>query len=102
MKTPKLSPMADDAITRGGIGGLGSLVYICVCIANIFSNLRQLYITNTSQDLIQNKHSMCTFQQSAVTSVITLMRLMTVFLQCFEYCQLICHLGVVFFQQNLI
>ena len=28
-KTPKLSPMADDAITRGGIGGLGSLVYIC-------------------------------------------------------------------------
>ena len=28
LKTPKLSPMADDAITRGGIGGLGSLVYI--------------------------------------------------------------------------
>ena len=28
-KTPKLSPIADDAITRGGIGGLGSLVYIC-------------------------------------------------------------------------
>ena len=28
-KTPKLSPMADDAITQGGIGGLGSLVYIC-------------------------------------------------------------------------
>ena len=28
---PKLSPMADDAITitRGGIEGLGSLVYIC-------------------------------------------------------------------------
>ena len=30
LKTPKLSPMADSAITRGGIGGLGSLVYICV------------------------------------------------------------------------
>ena len=28
-KTPKLSSMADDAITWGGIGGLGSLVYIC-------------------------------------------------------------------------
>ena len=27
--TPKLSPMADDAITRGGIGSLVSLVYIC-------------------------------------------------------------------------
>ena len=27
-KTPNLSPMADDAITWGGIGGLGSLVYI--------------------------------------------------------------------------
>ena len=29
LKTPKLSPMADDAITQGCIGGLGSLVYIC-------------------------------------------------------------------------
>ena len=28
-KTPKLSSMADDAFTWGGIGGLGSLVYIC-------------------------------------------------------------------------
>ena len=28
-KTPKLSPMADKAIARGGIGGLGSLLYIC-------------------------------------------------------------------------
>ena len=28
-KTPKLSPMADDTITQGGIGGQGSLVYIC-------------------------------------------------------------------------
>ena len=28
-KTPNLSPMADDAITRGDIGGLGSPVYIC-------------------------------------------------------------------------
>ena len=27
--TPKLSPMADNTITRGGTGGLGSLVYIC-------------------------------------------------------------------------
>ena len=28
-KTPKLSPMAEDAITQGGIGSLVSLVYIC-------------------------------------------------------------------------
>ena len=28
-KTLKLSPRADDAITQGGIGGLGFLVYIC-------------------------------------------------------------------------
>ena len=27
-KTPNLSPMADDAITRDGIGGLGPSVYI--------------------------------------------------------------------------
>ena len=26
---PKLSPMADDAITQGGIWGLGSPLYIC-------------------------------------------------------------------------
>ena len=26
---PKLSPMADNTITRGGTGGLVSLVYIC-------------------------------------------------------------------------
>ena len=27
---PKLSPMADNAIIRDSVGGLGSLVYICV------------------------------------------------------------------------
>ena len=26
---PPMSPMADDVITQGGIGGLKSLVYIC-------------------------------------------------------------------------
>ena len=34
LRTPKLSPMADDAITGGGIGGLASLVYICVLCAH--------------------------------------------------------------------
>ena len=29
LNTPNLSPMADDAITRGGVRGLGSLLYIC-------------------------------------------------------------------------
>ena len=28
-KTPKLIPIADDAITQGGIGGLVSMVSIC-------------------------------------------------------------------------
>ena len=28
-KTPNLNPMADDAITRGGIQGLGSPMYVC-------------------------------------------------------------------------
>ena len=28
-KTPNLSPMADDTITRGGIRGGGSPLYIC-------------------------------------------------------------------------
>ena len=37
-KTPKLSPMADDTMTRGGIGGLGSLVYICVLISGVSEN----------------------------------------------------------------
>ena len=30
-KTPNLNPMADKAITRGGIQGLGSSLYICGC-----------------------------------------------------------------------
>ena len=30
-KTPKLSLMADDPVTLGGIGGLGSLVYMYIC-----------------------------------------------------------------------
>ena len=29
LKTPNLCPMADNAITRGSIQGLGSLVYVC-------------------------------------------------------------------------
>ena len=29
LKAPKLIPMDDDAITQGGLEGLGSLVYIC-------------------------------------------------------------------------
>ena len=32
-KDPQLRPVADDAITRGGMEGLGSLVYICVRVA---------------------------------------------------------------------
>ena len=32
-KTPKFSPMADNAITLGGIGSLVSLLYICDAIS---------------------------------------------------------------------
>ena len=39
-KTPILSPMADDdAITLSGIGGLGSLVYICGTLVRCFRDL---------------------------------------------------------------
>ena len=34
-KSPKLSPMADNAITQGSKGGLGSLVYICEKNSNL-------------------------------------------------------------------
>ena len=30
-KYPQFEPMADDAITQGGIRGLGSPLYICGC-----------------------------------------------------------------------
>ena len=30
-RTPNLSPMADNAITRGSIRGLGSPLYVCGC-----------------------------------------------------------------------
>ena len=45
-KTPKLIPIADDANTWGGIGGLVSLVYICelylflCCYLVVFSKQR--------------------------------------------------------------
>ena len=35
-RPPKLSPMADDAITRGGIGSLVSPLYICGMYINMF------------------------------------------------------------------
>ena len=43
LKSPKLSPMADDAITRGGIGGLVSLVHICVCISCNEAEMSDVY-----------------------------------------------------------
>ena len=51
-------------------------------------------INNSSQILIQSKHLLCTFRQSAVALIITVMRLLTVFWRCFWYCQLICQFGV--------
>ena len=32
---PQFEPMADDAITQGGIRGLGSPLYICAHVASI-------------------------------------------------------------------
>ena len=40
-KSPKLSPMADNAITRGGIGSLVSLVYICELNTSQLSAVRR-------------------------------------------------------------
>ena len=45
-KTPNLSPMADDAITQGGIGGLGSPVYI-YGLDSIWSNF--VYQSNATK-----------------------------------------------------
>ena len=42
---PKVSPMADTAITQGGIGGLGSLVYL-------------VYICGPNTQLITFSHSL--------------------------------------------
>ena len=39
-KTAKLSPMADDAITRGGVGSLVSPLYICGSNANLLLRTR--------------------------------------------------------------
>ena len=46
-KTPKLSPMADDA--RGGIGSLVSLVYICILYTYIGAGRLQLLGDHTSK-----------------------------------------------------
>ena len=40
-----LSPMADDAITQGDIGGPGSLVYICGVDPNCIESLQRLIVT---------------------------------------------------------
>ena len=57
--TPKLRPMADDAITRSGMEGLGSLVYICVRVTvysygsqwrgfNLYREIYKLYLKKLS------------------------------------------------------
>ena len=43
-KTPNLSPMADDPITQGRIGGLGSPVYIYV-LTTSFYDMNQKILT---------------------------------------------------------
>ena len=44
-KTPKLSPMAEDTITRGDIGGLGSL-YICGWSLVLLGHLTYCFVCN--------------------------------------------------------
>ena len=43
--TPKLGPMADNAITQGGIGGLGSLVYFICASSPNFSKKVEIFIS---------------------------------------------------------
>ena len=43
-----MSPMAEDAITRGGIGGLGSLVYIYGFITPLHNFHGSLILTDTA------------------------------------------------------
>ena len=46
LMTRKLNPMADEAVTWGGIGGLGSLVYTCA-VAHVEINMvSYIYITH--------------------------------------------------------
>ena len=52
LKDPKLSPMADDAITQGGIGSLVSLVYICGDY--IYCNF-DLFLLQLRQDVADDK-----------------------------------------------
>ena len=46
-KTPKFSPVADEAITQGGIGGLGSLVYSCGILTIFWAILAFLHFIYT-------------------------------------------------------
>ena len=69
-KTPNLSSMADDAITRGGIGVLGSRFYICGLnflslwewMWRNFSNLRPVF------SLQENKHTMTCYNIISIFS----------------------------------
>ena len=52
MKTSNLSPMADDTITRGGIRGLGSPLYICGVLSCL--GLCKDMCTNTHHHICTN------------------------------------------------
>ena len=102
-QTLKLSPIADNAIIRGSIGGLGSLVYICGLNANPFvtylkrklKELFLLYVSFLLRQVIQkrkkrtNKPTCCTYLNQP-------------YLGYWEPQMLMCHLSILYIQvQNL-
>ena len=71
LKTPKLSPMTDDAITRGGIWSLVSLVYICAFNplyislgSTLLYNMPPLFFCTISLHMWSSRHSPINISQS--------------------------------------
>ena len=56
-KTHNLSPMADEAISQGGIQGLGSLLYICACQKKKwYGGLRLLSFKSIFKSIFKSMH----------------------------------------------
>ena len=72
-KTPKLIPMADDAITWGGIGGVGYVVYICD------------YTLVVNSEIIKIRNAILTLQIAGTTKSLYTHALTNVFLLIFKY-----------------
>ena len=69
-KTPNLSPMADNAITRGGIRGLGSPLDICgqLSISKFFEKFYLLFAVDTPMERVKDNSQGCKFSGSCLIS----------------------------------